>query len=172
MLEDRVRVVDPRVFEREDGRMIGPRADRDQDHVPPELDLRPGCRPDGDRVGIDQGGRAPEDLDAVPVEVRDDPGTFALVHGPLVRHEVADGDLVIELQLDPAQVAIAEPREEERRLAQGLRGERPGVGRRPSQDRLLLDQGHRLAEVRRLRGPLLPRRPGADDDQVEISELP
>ena len=74
----------------------------------------------------------------------------------------------LRLHVDAREVAVAEPGEEERGLAQGLRGERAGVRGGPASDGLLLDQGHRLAEVRRLRGPLLPRRPGADDDQVEI----
>ena len=78
-----VRVVDPRVFEREDGRPVGRRADGDQDHVAPELDSAAADAAVTATVWGSTKEAAPvEELDVVPVQVADDPG-------PLVGGDVA-----------------------------------------------------------------------------------
>ena len=103
-----------------------------------------GCRLDGDRVGIAQGGRSADHLDVVAVEVATI-RRFRARHGLLLRHEVADGDLMIELQLDPLRSQLRNPRGRAplRKVSRGASRCWPTPLRGPAP----LDQGHRLAEV-------------------------
>ena len=128
----------------------------------------PSVRRHGDGVRVGERGGPFDELDPMPVQVLLDPEPLDRGDGELVAHEVADRHLVLEGDVQARQVAVAVPREEQRRLAQGLRRQRAGVGGGPADDALPLDQGDLLAEVRRLRSPFLARRARADDDQVEL----
>ena len=70
---------------------------------------------------------------------------------------------------DAVQVPLPEAREEQRGLAQGLRGERAGVDGGAARLGLPLDDRDALAEIRGLRGALLARGAAADDDEVVVA---
>ena len=164
--EDLVRVKDAFVIEREDRRPVGRRSDGDQDDLGSQVGRLAVDRHDRDGCGVDERALAVVQVDLVPRQVLED--SHALVGGDvlLVNHEVADGHLLLEREVDAREVAIAEAGEEERGLAEGFRRERPRVRPRASEGRLALDDRDRLAEVRGLRRPLLARRARADDHQI------
>jgi hypothetical protein len=85
------------------------------------------------------------------------------------RSQPVDGERRIEIEVQTlVHVAVLEPGEIERGLAQRLRGN-PGVDRgRAARLRLVLDDRDAPTEVRGLCRAFLARRTGADDDQVEL----
>ena len=104
------------------------------------------------------GGSHLPDVDPLPLLLHDD---------VLAVHECAHGALALHRDVDGVAIAaLVEAGEVQRRFAQGLGGDRAGVDARAAEDRLALDEGDALAEVRRLRRSLFTCRTGADDDQV------
>ena len=93
---------------------------------------------------------------------------LALIRGDpaLVEHELGDGGLAAEREVHAVEVARLEPRDRQRRLAQGLAGQGAGVRRGAADHRALLDDRRPLAQDGRRRTGALARRPRTDDDQV------
>ena len=118
------------------------------------------------RVG--QSRLAPDDLDAVAIQVALDDPALVLDDRQLTVHQEADGQVLPQGVVDAVEPALAQTREIQRRLAKGLGGEGAGVDAGAAQVRRSLDQGHPLAEVGGLGGALLPGRAGADHDEVVI----
>ena len=67
---------------------------------------------------------------------------------PLVEHELGHGGLAAEREVHAVEVARLEPRDRQRRLAQGLAGQGAGVGRGAADHRAALDDRRPLAEQR------------------------
>ena len=92
-------------------------------------------------------------------------------HGFWQRALGADRGIVgrtIQLDAQAVELALAEAGEKERRLAQRLARERARVHGRAAGGRRALDARDALAEVRRLRRPLLARGTDADDHEVVV----
>ena len=74
----------------------------------------------------------------------------------------------LQLDAQAVELALAVAGEEERRLAQRLRRERPRVDRRAAGLLRPLDERDALAEVRGLRRALLAGGAAAEDDQIVV----
>jgi len=165
--KDGVRVVDTRIGEVEARRPVGRGAGGDQEELagkPHGGAIRAAHR---DGVRIHKRGRALIQGDAVPVEILTNPLPLAFDDKLFTAHEIADSDFLLEAaEIEAVELAVAKAGQEQGRLAQGLGGQRAGIGRRPAQDRLPLDEGDPLAEVSGRRRPLLAGRARADDDEI------
>src|SRR5215510_2867843 len=106
-------------------------------------------------------------VDVVALEVGPDPLIEGLAHRATAVHEPADGQSAIVGQVQAMEVALVEPGHVQRRLSHRLAGN-TGVRHGSAIARSLLDERDLLAEVRRLRGALLPGRARADHDQVVL----
>jgi hypothetical protein len=170
-VEDGVGVEDALVLEIELGRAERIGAGGDEEDVAAKLLGGTGGGLHREVMGIGEGGVALEDGDLVPVEVVGDALAFAIDDEAFARHEVADGDGAFEAaDVDAFELAVLEAGEEDGRFAEGLGGERAGVGRGAAEDGLFLDQGDLLAEVSGAGGAFFPGGAGPDHDEVEAGD--
>ena len=103
-----------------------------------------------DEVGRLESGVAPDQLDAVALELVADDLPLGADHVLGHRHEVGDGDLALDPERFAEQAAAGGSGQVQGRLAQGLGGDGAGVDLRPAQDVVAFDDGHPLAELGRL----------------------
>ncbi len=120
-----------------------------------------------DPVRPDEARRARDPRDRHPLEPFGHVRARRLLHRPLVAQEVGDARRAAQRQIDAVQLAAAEARQRERRLAQRLARHRAGVDERAAEIARALDQRYRLPEERGRDRAGDPRRPRADHDQVE-----
>src|SRR5215471_13675374 len=104
-------------------------------------------------------------VDVVALEVGPDPLIEGLAQRATAVHEPVDGQRAIVGQVQAVEVALLEPGQVQRRLSHRLGGD-SGVRHGAAIVRSLLDERDLLAEVRRLRGALLPGWARTDHDQV------
>ena len=123
-------------------------------------------RPYRDCVRIDERTLAVVEVDLMPAEILEDSHTFVGRDVLLVDHEIADGEVFFDRDVEPGEVAIAKSGEIKRGFAKRLRRERSRVGRSASDGRLTFDHGDGLTEVCRLGRRFLARRAGPDHYQV------
>ncbi len=123
---------------------------------------------DAHRVLVLEGRVADDDLDVVAQQLG--PGDVHLAaHDVIGAHQqVLHRDAVLGGVGGAVHVVQAPPRQVHGGLAQGLARDGPGVDADPAQGALALADRRPAAELGRLDRRVLARRPGADDQQVEV----
>jgi hypothetical protein len=165
-VQDLVRVADPGILEPEEVGTKRRGAGRDQHPVGAQQDFPRGALR-ADRVRIHEGGLALDQPDAHPRQVLVDPPPLDRRHVLLVMHEVRDGRLPPQREIDAVELSRPVAAQGERGLAKRLAGERPRVGDGAPEEGVLLDDRDLLAEEGGRDRTLLPRGAGADHDEIE-----
>ena len=98
-------------------------------------------------------------------EVFLDAGALGLLDEPFARRIGTRDTGFQTTEIEAEELPLPKTGEKQGGFAQRLRRQRPGIGRCPAQKHRFLDQGHLLAEVGHLGGPLFSGGPGTDDDQ-------
>ena len=118
---------------------------------------------------IDEPSLTPHQVDPVPFQVGVDPIDLQVADRVLAIEETRDRELRIQVDQHAVELPLPVAREEQRGLAQGLRGQRarvdggaPGLG-------LPFDDRDALAEVGGLGGAALTRGTAADHHQVVLA---
>jgi hypothetical protein len=156
------------VVERHGGRACGAGAGGDDELVGGD-DLGVGGALDVEGVVVLEVGRAPDQLDAVALEVAADDRQLGVDHLLADVDQVGDGDGLLDAGDLAEQPLPADAAQVEHGLAQGLAGDGAGVDAGATEDVFLLDDAGRLAELGGLDGRLLPGRTGPDHRKVEVS---
>ena len=118
---------------------------------------------------IDERGRGAQvDAHIVAAHVLVNASALVFLDQPFARQEVGDRGAGAELELQAMQLAMAKAREEQGGFAEGLGGERAGVGGRAAEERLFFDERHALAEIGGTGSGLFAGRTTANDHQVEF----
>src|SRR5262249_59368831 len=126
---------------------------------------------DLDRVGIDDAGDAGHAGDVVPGggEVTGGALLFAALDEVLAVHEAVQRDVGLELHVQAfAELAGAEAREKQSRLAQGFAGESAPVDAGAAQLAIGFDDDSLVTEIGRLRGALFAGGSATDDNQFIV----
>ena len=116
-------------------------------------------------------GRAPDQLDAVAIEMLLNQREFLMNDLLADVDEIRDGDVSLGAGF-AEQPALVRAGEMQHRFAQRLGGDRARVDRRAAEHVLLLDDGDGLSELGGLDRGLLPGGAGADHDAVEMAHGP
>ncbi len=163
--EKLVGVEDPLPVERHLRVMRGPRAAGDQDVLARQGD-RPLRRVHLDRVRIGEPPLPVNGHDAIARELR--PHDLHLPGHDLLdaEGEIGDGDLAVDRIVLAVEAPLAEAREVHDRFAERLGRDRSRVETDAADHFLAVDDGGFLPELRGGDRGLLPRRAGADDDEV------
>ena len=116
-VEDGVGIVDPRIMERQDRRVMRIGARGDQEHVALYMRWRCVFRRDRNRVIVDEGRETAVERDAVAFDVVGDTTVLALHDETLAVEKIAGGYLVLEFEVDAVEPPLAKSRKVERRFA-------------------------------------------------------
>src|SRR5262245_59118611 len=108
------------------------------------------------------------ELDAVSFQVGADGALHQCGYRSCAPAQHLEGDVEIDICTDAIQVAPPEPRNVQRRLAKGFRRDSGAADRRAARFGAPLYHRDLLAKIRSVRCTLLPGRPAADHDQVEL----
>ena len=123
---------------------------------------------DAHRVRVLEGGVADDDLDVVAQQLGAGDVDLAAHHVVGAHEQVLHRHAVLGRVGGAVHVVQAPPGEVHGGLAQGLARDGPGVDADPAQGALALADRRPPAELGRLDGRVLPGRPRADDQQVEV----
>src|SRR5262249_38700718 len=169
---DGVAVVESFIVERDVARPAGHRSGRDQEDIGVEQQVRlPLAALDANCVRIVEARPTVDQVDVVALDVLEDerperPHDLALTIEEIVHREITGDPMV-----DTVEPSLLEAGKVEGRLPKRFRRDRPGVDSGAADLLSLLDDGDAFAEVRGLRGTLLARRPGSDDDEVVMRHV-
>jgi len=129
---------------------------------------------DSQRMRVLKAGLAGDDLDLVAAHVLADDLHLGADDLLAARDQVLDGDLGPPASAPAFARAVAvksallDAGQVQHGLPQRLAGDGPGVGADAAEDAVALDEGDALAELGRLDRGLLPRRPAADDEHIDV----
>ena len=115
---------------------------------------------------VEEPSLAAHQVDPVAIDVRVDPFELQVADRVLAIEEPRDRELGIQVDQHAVEVPLPVARQEQRGLAQGLRGQRARVDGGASGLGLPLDDRDALAEVGGLGGAALAGRAAADHHQV------
>ena len=118
---------------------------------------------------VDEPSLAAHQVDPVPIQVGVDPIDLQVANRVLAVEETRDRELRIQVDQHAVELPLPVAREEQRGLAQGLRGQRARVDGGAAGLGLPFDDRDALAEVGGLSGPALTCGAAADHHQVVLA---
>ena len=119
-----------------------------------------------DRVRIDKARDPANEFDVVARQLRLDDIHFGLDHVLDAESQIRHGDLFFDAIVHAIDVLVVIAGQMQHGLAKGLAGNGAGVDADAAHHFATLHQSHAFAHFRALDGRALPRRTGADDDQI------
>ena len=121
---------------------------------------------DLEEVGAFEAGGAPDQVDAVAVELVADDGEFVVDDLLGDVDEVFDGDVAFGAEVFAEEAAFVGAGEVEDGFAEGLGGDGAGVDAGAAEDGIFFDDADGFAELGGLDGGLLAGGAGADDHEI------